>query len=106
MGSRLKEDERNERAIRNLLKLPENRRCINCNSLGPQYVCTSFWTFVCTTCSGIHREFTHRVKSVSMAKFTTQEVSALQGGGNAVIMLHKCFSVYFGDNSCGGHPNI
>lgn len=83
MASRLKEDERNERTIRNLLKLPENRRCINCNSLGPQYVCTSFWTFVCTTCSGIHREFTHRVKSVSMAKFTTQEVSALQGGGNA-----------------------
>nr|GEY15471.1 probable ADP-ribosylation factor GTPase-activating protein AGD14 isoform X2 [Tanacetum cinerariifolium] len=33
--------------------------------------------------SGIHREFTHRVKSVSMAKFTSQEVSALQGGGNA-----------------------
>ncbi|KAI7732655.1 hypothetical protein M8C21_023210, partial [Ambrosia artemisiifolia] len=50
---------------------------------GPQYVCTNFWTFVCTTCSGIHREFTHRVKSVSMAKFTSQEVSALQGGGNA-----------------------
>ncbi|XP_071729500.1 uncharacterized protein [Rutidosis leptorrhynchoides] len=83
MASRLKEDERNERNIRNLMKLAENRRCINCNSLGPQYVCTSFWTFVCTTCSGIHREFTHRVKSVSMAKFTTQEVSALQGGGNA-----------------------
>ncbi|KAL1563392.1 putative ADP-ribosylation factor GTPase-activating protein AGD14 isoform X1 [Salvia divinorum] len=79
-----KEDEKNERIIRNLLKLPENRRCINCNSLGPQYVCTSFSTFVCTTCSGIHREFTHRVKSVSMAKFTPQEVSALQGGGNAI----------------------
>ncbi|KAK4798437.1 hypothetical protein SAY86_030763 [Trapa natans] len=77
-----KEDEKNERIIRGLLKLPENRRCINCNSLGPQYVCTSFLTFVCTTCSGIHREFTHRVKSVSMAKFTSQEVSSLQGGGN------------------------
>ncbi|XP_048321171.2 probable ADP-ribosylation factor GTPase-activating protein AGD14 isoform X2 [Ziziphus jujuba] len=82
MASRLKEDEKNERIIRGLLKLPENRRCINCNSLGPQYVCTNFWTFVCTTCSGIHREFTHRVKSVSMANFTTQEVSALQEGGN------------------------
>ncbi|KAF6172903.1 hypothetical protein GIB67_035457 [Kingdonia uniflora] len=82
MANRMKEDEKNERAIRNLLKLPKNRRCINCNSLGPQYVCTNFWTFVCTTCSGIHREFTHRVKSVSMAKFTSQEVSALQGGGN------------------------
>ncbi|CAA0808796.1 NSP (nuclear shuttle protein)-interacting GTPase [Striga hermonthica] len=83
MANRLKEDEKNERIIRNLLKLPENRRCINCNSLGPQYVCTNFSTFVCTNCSGIHREFTHRVKSVSMAKFTPQEVSALQEGGNA-----------------------
>ncbi|GFP82109.1 probable ADP-ribosylation factor GTPase-activating protein agd14 [Phtheirospermum japonicum] len=64
------------------MKLPPNRRCINCNSMGPQYVCTNFWTFVCITCSGIHREFTHRVKSVSMAKFTSQEVDALQSGGN------------------------
>ncbi|XP_004512854.1 uncharacterized protein [Cicer arietinum] len=82
MTSRLKEDEKNERIIRGLLKLTPNRRCINCNSLGPQYVCTNFWTFVCTNCSGIHREFTHRVKSISMAKFTAQEVSALQEGGN------------------------
>lgn len=82
MANRLKEDEKNERIIRGLLKLPENRRCVNCNSLGPQYVCVNFWTFICTTCSGIHREFTHRVKSISMAKFTAQEVGALQGGGN------------------------
>ncbi|KAK7293596.1 hypothetical protein RJT34_16466 [Clitoria ternatea] len=75
-------DERAERVIRGLLKLPENRRCINCNLLGPQYVCTTFSTFVCTNCSGIHREFTHRIKSVSMAKFTPEEVTALQAGGN------------------------
>ncbi|XP_039059582.1 probable ADP-ribosylation factor GTPase-activating protein AGD14 [Hibiscus syriacus] len=65
-----------------LLKQLDNRRCINCNSLGPQYFCTNFWTFVCTTCSGIHREFTHIVKSVSMAKFTSQEVAVLQEGEN------------------------
>ncbi|CAH8392029.1 unnamed protein product [Eruca vesicaria subsp. sativa] len=82
MAGGAKEDEKNERIIRSLLKLPENKRCINCNSLGPQYVCTTFWTFVCTNCSGIHREFTHRVKSISMAKFTSQEVSALKEGGN------------------------
>ncbi|KAL4571773.1 hypothetical protein LXL04_018538 [Taraxacum kok-saghyz] len=81
MSSR-KEEERNEKIIRGLMKLPPNRRCINCNSLGPQYVCTNFWTFVCMTCSGIHREFTHRVKSVSMSKFTSQEVESLQEGGN------------------------
>ncbi|KAL1314204.1 hypothetical protein AAHE18_16G172100 [Arachis hypogaea] len=77
-----KEEERNEKIIRGLMKLPPNRKCINCNSLGPQYVCTNFWTFVCMTCSGIHREFTHRVKSVSMAKFTSQEVDSLQNAGN------------------------
>ncbi|KAL9672189.1 hypothetical protein QQ045_028439 [Rhodiola kirilowii] len=82
MANRVKEEERIEKLIRGLLKLPENKRCINCNSMGPQYVCTTFWTFVCTTCSGVHREFTHRVKSVSMAKFTADEVSALQAGGN------------------------
>lgn len=32
------------------------------------------------------REFTHRVKSVSMAKFTSQEVNALQEGGNQVCV--------------------
>ncbi|PAN49897.1 hypothetical protein PAHAL_9G483100 [Panicum hallii] len=77
-----KEEERNERIVRGLLKLPPNRRCVNCNGLGPQYVCTSFWTFVCVSCSGIHREFTHRVKSVSMSTFSTPEVEALQKGGN------------------------
>ncbi|XP_076909762.1 putative ADP-ribosylation factor GTPase-activating protein AGD14 [Bidens hawaiensis] len=82
MRSSRKVEERNEKIIRGLMKLPPNRRCINCNSLGPQYVCTNFWTFVCMTCSGIHREFTHRVKSVSMSKFTSQEVEALQEGGN------------------------
>lgn len=82
MGSRLKEDEKNEKIIRGLLKQPANRKCINCNMLGPQYVCTTFSTFICTTCSGIHREFTHRVKSVSMAKFTPQEIASLQAGGN------------------------
>jgi len=32
------------------------------------------------------REFTHRVKSVSMAKFSPEEVTALQAGGNEVCM--------------------
>ncbi|XP_047315388.1 probable ADP-ribosylation factor GTPase-activating protein AGD14 [Impatiens glandulifera] len=77
-----REEERNEKIIRGLMKLPPNRRCINCNGLGPQYVCTNFWTFICMACSGIHREFTHRVKSVSMSKFSSQEVEALEKGGN------------------------
>ncbi|KAL9242379.1 hypothetical protein vseg_016386 [Gypsophila vaccaria] len=99
MASRVKEDERNERIIRSLLKLPGNRKCINCNVLGPQYVCITFSTFVCTTCGGIHREFTHRVKSVSMAKFTPQEIAALQAGGN-----ERAREIFFKDwDSQGQH---
>ncbi|KAL2517656.1 ArfGap/RecO-like zinc finger domain-containing protein [Abeliophyllum distichum] len=102
MPQRVKEEERIERTIRDLLKLPENRRCINCNSLGPQYVCTTFWTFVCTNCSGVHREFTHRVKSVSMAKFNEAEVSALQAGGN-----ERARKIYFKvwDPQCNSFPD-
>jgi hypothetical protein len=33
---------------------------------------------------GYSREFTHRVKSVSMSKFTSQEVENLENGGNEV----------------------
>jgi len=40
MGSRVKEDEKNEMIIRRLLKLPENKRCINCGSQVNLETCT------------------------------------------------------------------
>lgn len=45
------------------------------------YDVQAFKLFIFLSCS---REFTHRVKSVSMAMFTSQEVDALQNGGNQV----------------------
>ena len=39
---------------------------------------------MCQACAGVHRQFGHRVKSVSHGKFTDAEVSALQQGGNEV----------------------
>lgn len=35
-----------------------------------------------TACSGIHREFSHRVKSISLSTFSLEEVKALKEGGN------------------------
>eukprot|EP00897_Mesotaenium_endlicherianum_P010053 jgi/Mesen1/9076/ME000578S08316 len=80
--SRKKDEERLEKLLRGLSKLPDNRKCINCGTVAPQNVCINFSTFVCIACSGVHREFTHRIKSVSMSKFTQEEVSALEQGGN------------------------
>nr|POE62360.1 isoform 3 of probable adp-ribosylation factor gtpase-activating protein agd14 [Quercus suber] len=67
---------------------------------GPQYVCTNFWTFVCTICSGVHREFSHRVKSISMANFSAEEVSALQGGGNEITKPAKGYIQFAYGASC------
>lgn len=68
----------------------------------PQYIVLDFNTFVCTSCSGIQyvlmlisdsfqlrlisflsREFAHRIKGISMSKFTDTEVkNLLKFGGN------------------------
>eukprot|EP01116_Phalansterium_solitarium_P017798 TRINITY_DN4480_c0_g1_i1.p1 TRINITY_DN4480_c0_g1~~TRINITY_DN4480_c0_g1_i1.p1 ORF type:complete len:554 (+),score=172.17 TRINITY_DN4480_c0_g1_i1:1702-3363(+) len=75
-------EEKNQKILRALLQLPDNKRCADCIAKGPVYANTTFHTFVCTTCSGIHREHSWRVKSVSMSSFTPEEIKALQAGGN------------------------
>lgn len=52
-----------------------------------------FNTFVCTACSGIHREFSHRIKSISLATFTDEEVEGVKKGGNNVnnaLYMARC----------------
>ncbi|KAI8056871.1 hypothetical protein BDF22DRAFT_214725 [Syncephalis plumigaleata] len=49
-------------------------------------------TFVCEQCSGLHRELTHRIKSISASRFTFPEIQALRNGGNqkaAAIWMAK-----------------
>lgn len=58
---------------------------------GPHYVVSKFQVFVCSDCSGIHRQFGHRVKAVSLSSFTMEEVNALQNsGGNAAFTRTYC----------------
>jgi len=82
--SAAKLDEKHLKILRGLVQQPENKRCADCLAKGPVYANTTFHTFICTTCSGIHREFGFRVKSLSMASFKPEEVKALQEGGNEV----------------------
>lgn len=59
-----------------------NKRCANCPERGPTYICLDFQTFVCQTCSGLHREFGHKIKSISLSEWTSFEVEHLEAGGN------------------------
>ena len=49
---------------------------------GPGQICLDYNTFVCMTCSGVHREFQHKCKGISMSKWTPEEVRAIENGGN------------------------
>ncbi|KAL1925830.1 uncharacterized protein VTP21DRAFT_713 [Calcarisporiella thermophila] len=76
------QDDLNLRRVRELIKLPQNRKCFDCPSKSPVYANLHTWTFICPRCSGLVREFGHRVKSVSASNFTQHEVDCLQMYGN------------------------
>lgn len=82
MASSRAQEEKNAKAIRELMKLPANKQCFDCGQKGPVYANCSIGTFICTTCSGVHRELSHRCKSVSMSTFTSAEVEKLTAIGN------------------------
>lgn len=77
-----KQKEKIEAEIRKLAKLEGNKTCADCTEKMPSYVNLTHKTFVCTKCSGIHRELQYKVKGISMSEFTQQEVSDLTSGGN------------------------
>ncbi|CAH1115574.1 unnamed protein product [Psylliodes chrysocephalus] len=83
-SSRRKQDEKNLKTLRELGALPLNKYCFDCNQRGPTYVNVTIGSFVCTKCSGMLRGITppHRVKSISMATFTNEEIDILKSRGN------------------------
>ncbi|ORX47539.1 Arf GTPase activating protein [Piromyces finnis] len=77
-----KQNEKNERTIRNLMKLEENKKCFDCNSSLISYVNLSLNTFVCAECGGLLREINHKIKGISFTIFTEEDVIGLKNGGN------------------------
>lgn len=74
-----KEQERLKKQLEKLRKQPGNSRCANCASMSVPYVCVDYQTFVCTRCSALHRDLTHRVKALSASKFKPEEVASFAG---------------------------
>ena len=43
--------------------------------------------FVCSVCSGIHREMNHKVKGIGMCNFSEKEIEILTTNGNGVSII-------------------
>uniref|UniRef100_A0A336LQK8 CSON011186 protein n=1 Tax=Culicoides sonorensis TaxID=179676 RepID=A0A336LQK8_CULSO len=85
LAQRKKQDDKILKLLREVANLPGNKHCFDCGEKGTTYVNSTIGSFVCTTCSGILRGLTppHRVKSISMATFTQEEIDFLKAHGNA-----------------------
>ncbi|KAI6205506.1 hypothetical protein M3Y94_00800000 [Aphelenchoides besseyi] len=85
-SQRRKLEEQNAQAVRKILAEPHNKVCFECGMRGPTYINLTIGSSCCMHCSGLLRGLNppHRVKSISMATFTTDEIERLKTLGNAV----------------------
>ena len=71
-----------DQTVRQLQRLPANKRCADCSSRLPACVNLDLGTFVCMTCAGMHREQNARVKGVGHSAFSEADVAILQKAGD------------------------
>jgi hypothetical protein len=86
-------------AFDKLLQEMDNRFCIDCDAVNPDWASIGFGTFLCLSCAGRHRSFgTHvtLVRSVTMDDWSQEQLSHLISGGN------RLFKDYLSQELTGG----
>ncbi|KAM0793617.1 hypothetical protein ACM66B_001050 [Microbotryomycetes sp. NB124-2] len=67
------------------MKQGENSKCFECNIPSPQWCSLSYGTYLCLSCSGVHRSLgVHLsfVRSLTMDKWTPAQIKRMEVGGN------------------------
>ena len=84
---------RNERALQELLHVPGNDQCADCQARNPGWASWNLGVFLCMRCGSIHRKLgTHisKVKSLSMDTWSTDQVESMRRNGN--ISANKVYN--------------
>ncbi|EKM60551.1 uncharacterized protein PHACADRAFT_246561 [Phanerochaete carnosa HHB-10118-sp] len=92
--------ERHAKALRELLKSPTNKVCVDCKKNDPRWASWNLGVFLCIRCSGIHRSMgTHisKVKSVDLDVWTVEQMNSIQKWGN------KRANIYWEAHLKAGH---
>ena len=97
MNQAARQNEKNEKELRAMLKEEGNKRCMTCTQRMPNNCVFPFGTFVCNACSGVHREYQFRIKSVANSTFKPEEMEVMRQG---VTMPHAP-----GGSPAGSAPN-
>lgn len=91
-SSRKTHSERHKQILKQLLKEPANKVCVDCKTAThPRWASWNLGCFMCIRCSGIHRLMgTHisRVKSVDLDAWTDEQVELMVKWGNAKCNLY------------------
>uniref|UniRef100_A0A7S4AUA6 Arf-GAP domain-containing protein n=1 Tax=Pseudo-nitzschia australis TaxID=44445 RepID=A0A7S4AUA6_9STRA len=61
---------------------PSNKKCCDCQAKIPQCINLSVGSFICMTCSGLHREINSKIKSLGHSTFTEGEVEMMKQTSN------------------------
>ena len=73
--------------VQELLKIPENSICADCQKKAAKWASTNLGIFICIDCSGIHRSLgTHIsfVRSCTLDEWTQEQAHTMECVGNAI----------------------